>query len=200
MYSYGPPHMAEQKQDDQHENTFSNYVRIRDVVQNTCQRRWTIGKSDERGSGISVLPARHDDDDDFNSCCSCSFKPEIIKIGQLSHKMYSNNILNFQDSTTILNAFTKKSGNLLKAPRIYIYIYVNHLVMSPARISLTFSRHSSLLFIVSCRCSGYILYPHIAAVCMFELVVLLLLSHVRGSRGVHHLWARLYSSSSVLHF
>ena len=33
------PHMAEQKQDDQHEHTFSNYVRIRDVVQKTCQRR-----------------------------------------------------------------------------------------------------------------------------------------------------------------
>ena len=64
MYSYGPPHMAVQKQDDQHEHTFSNYVRIQDVVQKTCLRRWTIGKSGERGSGISVLPARHDDDDD----------------------------------------------------------------------------------------------------------------------------------------
>ena len=31
-----------------------------------------------------------------NSCCSCSFEPEIIKIGQPSHKMYSNNILNFK--------------------------------------------------------------------------------------------------------
>ena len=30
------PHMAVQKQDDQHEHTFSNYVRIRDVVQKTC--------------------------------------------------------------------------------------------------------------------------------------------------------------------
>ena len=57
--------MAEQKQDDQYEHTFSNYVWIRDVVQKTCQRRWTIGKSGERGSGISVLPARHDDDDDI---------------------------------------------------------------------------------------------------------------------------------------
>ena len=27
-----------------------------------CQRRWTIGKSGERGSGISVQAARHDDD------------------------------------------------------------------------------------------------------------------------------------------
>ena len=42
-----------------------------------------------------------------NSCCSCSFEPEIIKIGQSSHKMYSNKILNFQESTTILNACTK---------------------------------------------------------------------------------------------
>ena len=57
--------MAVQKQDDQHEHTFSNYVRIQDVVQKICRRRWTIGKSGERGSGISVLPARHDDDDDI---------------------------------------------------------------------------------------------------------------------------------------
>ena len=63
MYSYGPLHMAVQKQDDQHEHIFSNYVRIQDVVLKTCLRRWTIGKSGERGSGISVLPARHDDDD-----------------------------------------------------------------------------------------------------------------------------------------
>ena len=67
MYSYGSPHMAAQKQDDQHERTFSSYVRIRDVVQKTYLRRWTIGRSGERGSGISVLPARYDDDDD--SCC-----------------------------------------------------------------------------------------------------------------------------------
>ena len=31
--------------------------------------------------------------------------------------MYRNNLVNFQASTTILNACTKKSGNLLKAPR-----------------------------------------------------------------------------------
>ena len=53
-----------------------------------------------------------------NCCCSCSFEPEIIKIGQSSHKMYSNKILNFQESMTILNACTKKSGNLLNAPHI----------------------------------------------------------------------------------
>ena len=33
-----------------------------------------------------------------NCCCSCSFEPEIIKIGQSSDKMSSNNILYFQES------------------------------------------------------------------------------------------------------
>ena len=55
-----------------------------------------------------------------NWCCSCSFEAEIIKIGQSSHKMYSNNIVNCQESTTILNACTKKSGILLNAPLICI--------------------------------------------------------------------------------
>ena len=64
MYSYGPPHMAEQKLDDQLEHTYSNYVRIRDVALKTSQRRWTIGRSGERGSEISVLAAHVDDDDD----------------------------------------------------------------------------------------------------------------------------------------
>ena len=55
--------MAAQKQDDQLERTFSSYVRIQAVVLKTYLGRWTIGKSGERGSGISVLPARYDDDD-----------------------------------------------------------------------------------------------------------------------------------------
>ena len=46
---------------------------------------------------------------------------------------------------------------------------------------------------------GYIPYPRIAAVCMFELVILLLPGHMWGSIGVHHLWARPCFSSSVLH-
>ena len=56
--------MAAQKQDDQLERTFSSYVRIQDVVLKTYLGRWTIGRSGERGSGISVLPARYDDDDE----------------------------------------------------------------------------------------------------------------------------------------
>ena len=54
--------MAAQKQDDQLERTFSSYVRIQDVVLKTY-----LGRSGERGSGISVLPARYDDDDAYTS-------------------------------------------------------------------------------------------------------------------------------------
>ena len=60
-----------------------------------------------------------------NCCCSSSFEPEIIKIGQSSYKMYSNNILNFQESTPILNAHTKKACKLIVCSSyIYIYIYI----------------------------------------------------------------------------
>ena len=48
--------------------------------------------------------------------CSCRFEPEIIKIGQSSHKMYSNNILTFQESPVILNAHTKKVWKLIVCP------------------------------------------------------------------------------------
>ena len=51
----------------------------------------------------------------YSNCyCSCSFEAEIIKIGQSSHKMYSNKILNFQESTTNLNACTKRVWKLIE--------------------------------------------------------------------------------------
>ena len=57
------PHMDVQEWDDQHELTYSNYVRTQDVTLKTCRRRWMIGRNGERGSGISALAARHDDDE-----------------------------------------------------------------------------------------------------------------------------------------
>ena len=54
-----------------------------------------------------------------NCCCSCSFEPEIIRIGQSSH---SNKILNFQESTTILNACTKKVWKLIEGTSYVPYI------------------------------------------------------------------------------
>ena len=62
------PAYAKQKQDDQLEHTYSSFVRIRDVALKTGQKRWIIWKSGERGSGISVLAAQHDDDDDYKVC------------------------------------------------------------------------------------------------------------------------------------
>ena len=59
----------------------------------------------------------------------------------------------------------------------------------------TSSHHSSPL----AGLQGYILCPHIVAVCKFELVVLLLHGHMWVSIGVHHLWARPCFSSSVPH-
>ena len=73
-----------------------------------------------------------------NCCCSCSFEPEIIKIGPSSHRMYSKNILNFQESKTISNARTKIFRKLIEdqicilyinlfcvCVCIYIYIYIH---------------------------------------------------------------------------
>ena len=57
-----------------------------------------------------------------NCCCSWSFEAEIIKIGQSFHKMYSNNIMNFQESTTILNARMKRVWKLIVCTS-YIYIW-----------------------------------------------------------------------------
>ena len=58
-----------------------------------------------------------------NCCCSCSFEAEIIKIGPSSHKIYSNNMVNFQESTTIVNAHTKKRLETYRMDLVYIYIY-----------------------------------------------------------------------------
>ena len=59
-----------------------------------------------------------------NCCCSCSFKPEIIKIGQSSHNIYGDKIVNFQESTTILNACTKKVWKLIDVTT-YVYQFLH---------------------------------------------------------------------------
>ena len=49
------------------EPSYRSSVRIRYVALKTCQRRWTIGRSGEKGSGISVLVIRPDNNDDDRS-------------------------------------------------------------------------------------------------------------------------------------
>ena len=64
MYSCGPIHMDEQREDDQLEPTYNSSVPIRDVALSTCRKQWTLGRGSERVAGIYVLLARHDYDDD----------------------------------------------------------------------------------------------------------------------------------------
>ena len=65
--------------DDQLEHTFSSYVRIRDVA----LKRWTIGRSGESGSGISVPATRHDDDDDIEISIGNLFVYKFIPLSEL---------------------------------------------------------------------------------------------------------------------
>ena len=89
----------------------------------------------------------------FNSYCSCSFEPKIIKIGLSSHKMYSNNILNFQESTTILNACIKQPRILLKA----LWILFPNLCLVLWFLTITMSRYSHFDFNTSRYHSNYII-------------------------------------------
>ena len=54
-----------------------------------------------------------------NCCCSCSFEPEIIKNGQSSYKMYSNNIVIFQESTVNFKCQYEKSLETYRMHLVY---------------------------------------------------------------------------------
>ena len=56
--------MDEQRQDDQLKPTYSSSVPIWDVALKTYRKQWMIGRGGKRGSGISVLIAGHDNDDE----------------------------------------------------------------------------------------------------------------------------------------
>ena len=161
------------------------------------QRQWTIERSSERGSGISVLAARHDDDDDFVNFMKSLYDEHIFP------QHWQGNpcgvVVNVPDYDILISEFKLPSCN-------YIHFRTNPLgkdiIIMPCRYHgypwpslATSPYHSSPL----AGLQGYIPYSHIDAVCMFELVVLLLLGHMWGSIGVHHLWARPRFSSSVLH-
>ena len=69
--------MDEQKQDDSLEITYNSSVPIQDVTLKTNQKRWTIEKFGEKGSGISMLKARHHNEDDMYLCvcmCMCMYR------------------------------------------------------------------------------------------------------------------------------
>ena len=66
IFSCRPCHMDEQRQDDQQEPIYNSSVLILDRALKTSQERWMIEMGGKRGSGRSMLAARHNDDDDEN--------------------------------------------------------------------------------------------------------------------------------------
>ena len=66
MYIYSQTKIISKKQRyriyDQLEPIYYSSVPIQHVVLKTYRERWTIETGNERGSGRSVLAARHDDD------------------------------------------------------------------------------------------------------------------------------------------
>ena len=97
----------------------------------------------------------------YSNCYrSCSFKLEIIKIGQLSHKMQSNNILNFQKSMTVLNAHTKKRLETYRMHLVPVYICNDMSIfiyimgvekLSRLKLYLTREQWRKFSFLTSCR-------------------------------------------------
>ena len=81
---------------------------IQPLTMKTYQRRWTIGRSGERGSGISVLAARHDDDDEEDIWES------------------SKNVLSFTQNKLEkhFSACTQMSA-ILGTHLSYVYIYIH---------------------------------------------------------------------------
>ena len=135
MFSHRSPHRAEQKQGNQLEPTYSSFVRIRDVALMTNQKRWTIGRSGERGSRISVLVALQDDDDDIY----------IYNVGSTEDVVYKT----YQEQSMIEKNCVKVSGKSALTVwlnddeddddiyiYIYIYIYICVCVCSYKQISL----------------------------------------------------------------
>ena len=158
MCSSGPLHMAYQKQDDLLEHSYSSYVMIRDVTPKTCRRRWMIERRGERGSGVSVLAAREDDEKIWEILCQLcwSVKSSWTFPGSFSswsgRELFRRNFNGFMVKSLAMHLHPSP-------PHIYIYIYSvcvcmyvytciyhhHHYFAPSARISLTLSRHSSLL-------------------------------------------------------
>ena len=137
--------MAAQKQDDQLERTFSSYVRIQAVVLKTYLGRWTIGRSGERGSGISVLPAWYDDDDEVSSSLQDSY--------QFSDRLQQCCCLDVVSSCPPISKFSNPFTNLLGiVPRAKITIGITVSFMFHYWFSSSAALDIHLSFRVICCC------------------------------------------------
>ena len=197
MYSYGSLHMAEQKQGNQFEPTDSSSVRIQDVAlleaMNDRERRrekvrdicadgttrwwwWSILRHP-----LHYVYTRQNVLVYLNKLI-LSFLPFLIDF-------YGIFFITMSQQMTYL-------AEMINWNLIIIIIIMSCRQHGYPWLSLATSPYRSSPLV---GLQGYIPYPHRAAACMFELVILLLLGHIWGSIGVHHLWACPCFSSSVLH-
>ena len=94
----------------------------------------------------------------YSNCCrSCSIESEIVKISQSSHQMYSKNILNFQESTTILNACTKKVWKLIECTTYSVFWNEYRKYFKPlvCEITLLYKVNPELLSLLVASCLSY---------------------------------------------
>ena len=93
----------------------------------------------------------------YSNCyCSCSFEAEIIKFVQSSHMMYSNNILNFQETKTILNACTKK---VWKPIECTTYMYKKDLALNNLHLLIFHKIKINQTTVVRLNSSHGIMFP-----------------------------------------
>ena len=99
--------------------------------------------------------------------------------------------------------WSQNSTNVMYYIYIYIYIYIDELcvliivIEENHRLVVPYPWPSLATppygLSLPAGPQGYTPYPH-----RFERVTLLLLGHMKGSIGAHHLWAHLYFSSSLV--
>ena len=129
------------------------------------------------------------------SCVSIRDTEGVFQIPHSERFFFSDAVILYLDIHISILPHTKPLSTII--PGCQVIIIMSCRQHGYAWPSLTTSSyHSSPL----AGPQAYIPYPHIAAVCMFELVVLLLLGHMQGSIGVRHLWARPGCSSCVRKF
>ena len=93
-----------------------------DVVLKTYLGRWTIGRSGERGSGISMLPARYDDDEGLHEGIQKTLQASEYQVSNdpvllLNYRNYIRNLLYIKQNFHSVNwyyfdVFTKLSTHL----------------------------------------------------------------------------------------
>ena len=108
----------------------------------TCQKRWTIVRRGERGSGISELAPRHDDDDDiyiyiyiyiYICTCVCNSGSKNTRKSSISAFSYPNFLEMLKVNVNLLNTknyFKMKTWN---EERIFLPSIIVHSVLSKWR-------------------------------------------------------------------